>query len=504
MRVLLAGYNIDAHVLKEAEDAGISKDRLTPEVLSAAYARISRDPRSVEELRNEALEQVSKARKSNQRIIFGMGHHSVAEHAVFNFDITGISRLAIEALEHFRLCSFTEKSQRYITLDHDFVLPKELKDTKFEHSILALAKDQATLYEKFRGSLHERLIEKHPKLNAKKSGRTLLEGWAKEDARYVTLLVATSQLGFTANARNLELIARRLAGSPLDEVRFLGRNLYEATLDVAPSLLLFTDPAPFDLETSGELAALADKLFNAPATYSSDEPSVKLIDYSPDGDQRIAAAMLAASTTRSFGECNAAVKELSTDKLSEIFYAAMRRMEFFDSPPREFEHVTFTFELIMSSACFAQLKRHRMTSQTVRDYDPALGVTVPPAIIECGFENEFMEHANRTSELHNSIKAAHGSAASQYVLTNAHRRRVLLTSNLRELYHFTRLREDTHAQWDIRALAVDMRKAVEKVMPLGTLLLCGKDSFVSKFEKTFGQKPKQDPANPINPAKLQK
>ena len=52
-----------------------------------------------------------------------MGHHSVAEHAVFNFDVIGISRLAMEELEKFRLCSYTEKSQRYITLDKDFVLP---------------------------------------------------------------------------------------------------------------------------------------------------------------------------------------------------------------------------------------------------------------------------------------------------------------------------------------------------------------------------------------------
>jgi hypothetical protein len=50
MEVVLAGFNVDATVLAEAEGRGIPRERLTPEVLSAAYARISRDPRPVGEL----------------------------------------------------------------------------------------------------------------------------------------------------------------------------------------------------------------------------------------------------------------------------------------------------------------------------------------------------------------------------------------------------------------------------------------------------------------------
>ncbi len=47
MRVVLAGYNVDSTVLHEAREAGVPREHLTPEVLSAAYARISRDPRPV-------------------------------------------------------------------------------------------------------------------------------------------------------------------------------------------------------------------------------------------------------------------------------------------------------------------------------------------------------------------------------------------------------------------------------------------------------------------------
>ena len=45
MQVNLAGYNVDTTVLRELEEKTGKRDDLTPEVLSAAYARISRDPR---------------------------------------------------------------------------------------------------------------------------------------------------------------------------------------------------------------------------------------------------------------------------------------------------------------------------------------------------------------------------------------------------------------------------------------------------------------------------
>lgn len=132
MEVLLAGYNVDSAVLEELKKTSPERNDITPETLSASYARISRDPRSVEELRAAARAEVEKARRSNRNIIFKMGHHSVAEHAVFNFDIIGISRLAVEELEKFRLCSFTEKSQRYIKLENGFLLPEENKKHQTE------------------------------------------------------------------------------------------------------------------------------------------------------------------------------------------------------------------------------------------------------------------------------------------------------------------------------------------------------------------------------------
>ena len=124
-KVILAGYNVDAEVLADIVKSAEGDWDLTPETLSAAYARISRDARPVDELRQIARADVAKTRRQNERIVFGLGHHSVAEHAVFNFDLINISRLAIEYLESHRLASYTEKSQRYIRLESDFLIPEE-------------------------------------------------------------------------------------------------------------------------------------------------------------------------------------------------------------------------------------------------------------------------------------------------------------------------------------------------------------------------------------------
>jgi thymidylate synthase ThyX len=494
MRVVLAGYNVDAEVLQRAAAGGaVAREQLTPEVISAAYARISRDPRPVSELRYEALEEVAHARASNRKIIFGMGHHSVAEHAVFNFDVLGLSRLAIEALENFRLCSFTEKSQRYITLDHDFVLPAELFGTPFEDALRGVVAEAARAYDEINTALLEGSRAAHPEAWRDKGAAALLEGAAKEDARYATLLATSGQLGLTANARNLEHIVRRLAGSPLAELRDLGRRLFDAGSAVAPSLLLFTEPSPFDTETRGELGALARELGAAAPAPAAPVPAVRLVEIPKDCDRRVAAALLVTATARPYAECRAVADGLGPAALRRLFEASMRRMEFFDAPLRELEHAVLTFELVVSAACFAQVKRHRLASLSVCPYDPALDLTVPPSIAAAGLEPELRGVATRAEALYRDLAAALPHVAP-YALTNAHRRRVIATMNLRELYHFSRLREDGHAQWDIRALAAEMRRAAEAVAPLCCLLICGKDAYVERYAGIFGAPPRVDPA----------
>ena len=243
MDVILAGFNIDREALRELEDGSApAGSRPTPETVSAAYARISRNPRPVNELRRIARGDVEKARRSNRNIVFDMGHSSIAEHAVFNIDILGVSRLAVEFIEGFRLASYTEKSQRYIRLDGDFVVPAEIRDAGLADLFIETVNAQNALYRK----LLEAVLDL-PASDGTGEPPSFIESAAKEDARYILSLATESQLGMTANARTLELMIRRAAAHPLAEVREFGQRLYDAVRETAPSLIRYTDATAFDL-----------------------------------------------------------------------------------------------------------------------------------------------------------------------------------------------------------------------------------------------------------------
>jgi len=170
-----------------------------------------------------------------------------------------------------------------------------------------------------------------------------------------------------------------------------------------------------------------------------------------------------------------------------LFKTAFGNLQAHDAVLRELENVDLQFELILSSSCFAQLKRHRMSTIIAQDYNTQLGVTLPPSIKAIGQQKNFMEVMRQTKNAYDRIKKKTPAAAA-YVLTNAHRKRVLMKFNARELYHLARLRVDAHAQWDIRDLTETMLQQAKKVMPLTLMMACGKDNFAKLFKNTYPRK----------------
>ncbi len=486
MKVILAGYNVDSEVIDDLKKKSPHREDVTPETLSASYARISRDPRPANELRAVARKEVEKARRSNRKIIFKMGHHSVAEHAVFNFDIIGVSRLALEEIEKFRLCSYTEKSQRYISLTDDFVIPDEIKTSGHEDLFVRTVKFQNALYHKLFKRLKPYFFEKNEEMAADPKKQSILEGWAKEDARYVASLATEGQLGMTVNARNLEFMIRRFASTKLAELKEFNQKIYNLAKDVVPSIILFTEARDFDAKTYEEIEKKAQALLEPGRKKTQ---LVSLVDHTPDADTRLAASFLHSSSSLPYMECLRKARRLKPEDKKELLELAFKHMEFYDFPLREFEYVSLTYDLVISASCFAQLKRHRMATLTAQDYHPGLGVTVPPSLQEIGARKEFMEIIDETNRVYSLLKEKTDYGA-EYVMTNAHRRRVLLKVNARELYHISRLGEDSTAQWDIREVAGEISRLAREVMPLTCLLVGGKDAYPGMYEEVFGRSPK--------------
>jgi flavin-dependent thymidylate synthase len=490
MKILLAGYNLDYDLIRTLKDKSALKQDLTPETISAAYARISRSPKPVNELREISREEVDKARQSNRNIVFEMGHSSVAEHAVFNIDVIGVSRLLVEEIEKFRLCSFTEKSQRYVLFNKDFVVPEEIKQANLIDLFTDTVKTQNDYYPALYEKLRPYIFDKHKTLVENQANKSLLEGWAKEDARYVISMATETQLGMTINARNLELMLRRLAALPLAEANEYSQKLYAATKDIAPSLIRYTQATDYDKFTRNNLrrqTAAFLKKHPSETDGSKKLSTVQLTFVSPSADIKIAAALLFSSSNLNYSQGLSQASQMTLKEKKVLFKTAFEHLQAHDAVLRELENVDLQFELIVSASCFAQLKRHRMSTIIAQDYNPQLGVTVPPSIKAIGQQKDFMEIMRNTQNAYEQIRKKAPSAAA-YVLTNAHRKRVLMKFNARELYHLVRLRTDVHAQWDIRDLTQKLLKQAKKVMPLTLMMACGKDNFPELFKNNSPHK----------------
>jgi flavin-dependent thymidylate synthase len=489
MKVTLAGFNVEQDLLKT-----LTRNKRvvpTPETISAAYARISRSDKPVEELRREARKELEQARKSNMTIVFEMGHHSIAEHAVFNFDISGISRLATEALEHHRLNSYTERSQRYVDVEGTAVVPPEIAESDYRDEFLSAVKAQNSYYRE----LYEKLIPyfraRHPELAG---DEVRIRSAAKEDARYIVGLSIETQLGMTVNARNLELLLRRLAASDLREARALGDELYREVEEVAPSLLVFLGPTDYERHTYPRLRdyaatfmlpAFTKRPRNFIALSASD---VQLVDYTQNADNKLLAAVMHTVSRASYAECLARIERQTLARKKEIFKLVCQDLQAYDAALREFEHLSLTFELVVSASCYAQLKRHRLMTITAQPYNPNQGWTIPNSIADIKEHKAFKDLLMRTEDVYDKLAAVSPSAA-QYVLTNSHQRRLVVTLDAREMYHLSRMREDLSAQWDIRDIVGRMVEQARHVMPLALLLAGGKDEYPKLYTELFGHAP---------------
>ena len=136
------------------------------------------------------------------------------------------------------------------------------------------------------------------------------------------------------------------------------------------------------------------------------------------------------------------------------------------------EHASVTFEINgISRACSHQLVRHRLASysqESQRYVDLAAPeFVVPPSVAENpqarAVWDEFMGQVSDTYRQLRELGTRKEDA--RFVLPNASATRIIVTMNFRSLRHFISVRCDKAAQWEIRALALEMLRQVHAVAP---------------------------------------
>jgi flavin-dependent thymidylate synthase len=509
MDIKLAGFNVDKDGIEEVKkilsNENLSEENrltaleimsnLTPETIVASYARISRDARPISELRKDARKDVESSRKSNKAIIFTMGHKSVAEHARFNFDIVGISRRAVEEIEQNRLDSYTEKSQRYVTMDGDFVIPEEIKGTKFEPRFLDLIEMQVGFYKKNLERItdwhHKQDYSKlYPVVGAKdeEKQKGTREGLGKEDARYSLGLSTQAQLGMTISARTLETTITKLRSSGKAELQEIGEKLFEEVDGIAPSVIKYISPTDYFAKTRDELESFVSKLIEKYGVFRLD--SAERVNLFTDmvRDDSIVAGLLFSSSNLPYGTCLRMLNNMDVNSKTALLNQTVKYQEKHDPMLREYELGDRVAEMVMSSSAFAQIKRHRMDTIIPQVYNPLLGFTIPESITEIGLQEELSKVVKESNRLYNDLlKTRFSKYVAEYSLTNANRRRVLFDANNRQAHAFCMERENLAAQWDIRATANIYHDLLREESPLTTRMLCGKHEFDETKARLLGE-----------------
>ncbi|MSM40426.1 MAG: FAD-dependent thymidylate synthase [Geobacter sp.] len=137
------------------------------------------------------------------------------------------------------------------------------------------------------------------------------------------------------------------------------------------------------------------------------------------------------------------------------------------------EHVSFTFGIEgISRTTSHQLVRHRLASysqqsQRYVSHTKRFAAVIPPTVAERPELRELFEL--QLSKLHEAyaamVEAGIPAEDARYILPNATETKIMMTMNARELLHFFALRCCERAQWEIRAMAVEMLKLVKQIAP---------------------------------------
>lgn len=436
---------------------------LPPEVKAVTFARCSRSDKTFAEIADELTEE--KSAEFNEKWVVGYGHSSVAEHAVLNIAVENISRLATEVLENNRLASYTERSSRYqVFKEDDFYFPSNLENTEsgayFVEKMKFLLKNYLFFYEKIMAHLKNRIPKKMDEEESKYEAR--LKPVALDSARFVLPVASLANIGVTMNARTLEYAISKMLSHPLKEVQDLGHELKKISQRTLPTLVKYAQPNIYLMETGRALASLAKKHF---AVRSGDQTNVMLVDYRDDAVNILASALMYRYSSLSFVEIRSKVSNMSDEEKQEIIAEALKRMSDFDVPFRELEHVYYIFDCLMDEGAYYEFKRHRMCTQTTQDLTVENGYVTPPMMAEDKeLKKIFDDSINVAEEAYRKLKEEFPEEAKYFVL-NAHKRRVLISLNLRELYHLVKLRAGKMAHFSIQEIARRMYDLVKAKHP---------------------------------------
>lgn len=420
---------------------------------------------------------IEKAKAFHEKWVEKFGHSSIAEQDLMHLCIEDASRYLSGDIELMnKRPSYIEWSQRYQKPTRDkIVIPEELKEyPDLLDEFIRVWNISFDTYEELVKKL-TLYLSKTINQNDNESDKHYFNRISKiafEDARYVLLLSTKTSFTVALNALDMQDIVRKLFSHDTIEAKKLAEKIIHEAEKIAPSMLRHTRPTPYQEMVSKRIENGANKYLKGNSIpkddvtlvyYTGEDSNITLLD-------NLIKHILFSYSGKPLSIIDKTMEHLSYEDKNSILNNAIKDIGQFDHLIEAFRTIRYEFQVLLSEASWHQLLRHRMINFNVFKPTIEYGYIVPPNIEKAGciklFNNAIKASENLYNELYSKLPNA-----CPYVVTNAHKRLILMDTDLWAFDHFANLRCTEEAQWDIRSISFKMLEMVKGITPeFGTFL----------------------------------
>jgi hypothetical protein len=237
---------------------------------------------------------------------------------------------------------------------------------------------------------------------------------------------------------------------------------------VIPSFLQRVDVADRGGEWTAYLAGtrdatarVVDRLWGADPAATEDTPlEVTLLDFDPEGEEKVLVAACFSHLRCSEREAELRVRHLShEDKVALLSAYVGDRRNRRHRPGRAFERTDYRFELVTDYGAFRDLQRHRMLTIEWQPLGIQLGYDMPDLVAEAGVGEGYSDAIERAEDLYRTLSGDFPEQAT-YAVALAHRIRYVMQCNAREAMHLIELRSGAQGHPAYRRVAQQMHRAI--------------------------------------------
>jgi len=489
-----------------------------PEVVKGAlFARYSRSAKSLRRLfldefvgdldtdgdaSIDATVGVKRAEALYETVFTEYGDDSVAQLGGVHLACEQSSNLLTKVLEWGRLMAYLEQSTRYVAYD---ARPGGRYRYYRDPAVLAsplgtrYVADLDHLFDTYRTLVpvmgdHYRTL--HPK-EADDSDfvyRQSIKAKAFDALRGLLPAAALSNVGIYGTGQAYELLLLRMRAHPLPEAREYADLMVDELRKVIPSFLTRLDRpnrggdwTAYFAGTSRATAQVADRLFAG--IDPEPRPAVTLVDFDPDGEDKLLAAMLYPHVDLPDDQVLARVRTLSTDERQAVAdaYVGERRNRR-HKPGRALEHLSYRFDVLSDYGAFRDLQRHRMLTIQWQGLTPRHGYVMSDDLLAAdegapGASVAFEEAMACSKALHDALEP-HFPAQASYAVSLAYRLRYSIELNARAALHMLELRTSPAGHPAYRRICQDMHRLIAE--QAGHRIVAGLMHFVDHSDAGTG------------------